>query len=88
MTRFVDVPAMAKLIQDIGIAEFIAELADAIEFEVFFGGKSGGDAVAHRQEGFHVGWPDVSRVARWRGGRREDGAGEGRRRRRRRCGGG
>ena len=31
MTRFVDVPAMAKLIQDIGIQEFIAELADAIE---------------------------------------------------------
>lgn len=31
MTRFVDVPAMAKLIQDIGIAQTIAELADAIE---------------------------------------------------------
>ena len=31
MTRFVDVPAMAKLIQEIGIAQIIAELADAIE---------------------------------------------------------
>ncbi len=31
MTRFVDVPTMAKMIQTIGIEEFIADLADAIE---------------------------------------------------------
>ncbi|MSX43983.1 MAG: ornithine cyclodeaminase, partial [Actinobacteria bacterium] len=31
MTRFVDVPAMAKLIQAIELDEFIAQLADAIE---------------------------------------------------------
>lgn len=31
MTRFVDVPTMAKMIQAIGIEEFIADLADAIE---------------------------------------------------------
>ena len=31
MTRFVDVPAMAKLIQAIEVDEFIAELSDVIE---------------------------------------------------------
>lgn len=31
MTRFVDVPTMSRLVQDIGIAHFIGELADAIE---------------------------------------------------------
>jgi ornithine cyclodeaminase len=31
MTRFVDVPAMAKLIQAIEVDEFIAELTDVIE---------------------------------------------------------
>nr|WP_298139345.1 ornithine cyclodeaminase [uncultured Pseudomonas sp.] len=30
MTRFVDVPTMSQLVQDIGIASFIGELADAI----------------------------------------------------------
>ena len=30
MTRFVDVPAMSRLVQDIGVSRFIGELADAI----------------------------------------------------------
>src|SRR5262245_37298244 len=30
MTRFVDVPTMSQLVQDIGIAPFIGDLADAI----------------------------------------------------------
>lgn len=31
MTRFVDVPAMSRLVQEIGVAAFIGDLADAIE---------------------------------------------------------
>jgi ornithine cyclodeaminase len=31
MTRFVDVPTMSRLIQEIGVASFIGELADAIQ---------------------------------------------------------
>ena len=31
MTRFIDVPTMSRLVQQIGVARFIAELADAIE---------------------------------------------------------
>ncbi|RZL91519.1 MAG: ornithine cyclodeaminase [Variovorax sp.] len=31
MTRFVDVPAMSRLVQDIGLTPFIGELADAIQ---------------------------------------------------------
>ena len=31
MTRFVDVPTMATLIQRVGVGPFIADLADAIE---------------------------------------------------------
>ena len=31
MTRFVDVPTMSRLVQEIGVAPFIGELADAIE---------------------------------------------------------
>ncbi|HEY3049190.1 MAG TPA: ornithine cyclodeaminase [Polaromonas sp.] len=31
MTRFVDVPAMSRLVQDIGVTQFIGELADAIQ---------------------------------------------------------
>lgn len=30
MTRFIDVPTMSRLVQDIGVAQFIGELADAI----------------------------------------------------------
>ncbi|WP_026435188.1 ornithine cyclodeaminase [Acidovorax sp. JHL-9] len=31
MTRFVDVPAMSRLVQDIGVTQFIGELAEAIQ---------------------------------------------------------
>ena len=31
MTRFIDVPAMSRLVQDIGVAPFIGTLADAIQ---------------------------------------------------------
>ena len=31
MTRFVDVPTMSRLVQDIGVTQFIGELADAIQ---------------------------------------------------------
>ena len=31
MTRFVDVPTMSRLVQDIGVPQFIGELADAIQ---------------------------------------------------------
>ena len=30
MTRFIDVPAMSRLVRDIGVSQFIGELADAI----------------------------------------------------------
>eukprot|EP01036_Dinobryon_divergens_P016649 gene16649-22583_t len=31
MTRFVDVPTMSRLVQDIGVTQFIGELADTIQ---------------------------------------------------------
>lgn len=31
MTRFIDVPTMARLVQAVGVAPFIGELADAIQ---------------------------------------------------------
>ena len=31
MTRFIDVPTMSRLVQDIGVPQFIGELADVIQ---------------------------------------------------------